>query len=197
MAAGVLVEHQDAAAGQAHVAGVHDLVGLQQLEDAVLVDARLVAEGVGPHDGLVGLHHHPRQVGHQAAHLVELSGVHVGAQAEEVVAGPDAHHHLFQRGVARPLADAVDGALHLAGAGVDGGHAVGYRQAQVVVAVDGDDRLVDVGHVLLDAADERLELVGDGVAHGIGDVDGGGPGGDALLHQRVDVVGVGAGRVHG
>ena len=74
---------------------------------------------------------------------------------------------------------------------------VGHRQAQVVVAVDGDDRLVDVGHVLLDAADERLELVGDGVAYGIGDVNGCGAGRDALLEQRVDVERVGAGRVHG
>ena len=42
---------------------------------------------------------------------------------------------LFQRGVAGALADAVDGALHLAHAGADRGQRVGDGEAQVVVVV--------------------------------------------------------------
>ena len=163
----------------------------------MLVNARLVAKGVGAHNGLVGLNRQAGEVGYQAAGPHEVGGIDVGGQADQVVAGPDGHHDLLQGGVASPLADAVNSALHLTGPGPDGRQAVGYRQAQVVVAVHGDHRLVDVGHLLQDAADEGLELVGDGVAHGVGDVDGGGASVDALLQQLVDVVGVGAGGVHG
>ena len=50
--------------------------------------------------------------------------------------------------VAGPLADAVDRAFDLPGAFLDGGQAVGDGQAEVVVAVDADDGLVDVADVL-------------------------------------------------
>ena len=163
----------------------------------MLVNARLVAEGIGAHDGLVGLHLQTREVGYETAGPHELRGIDVGGQPDQVAARPDGHHDLLQGGVASPLADAVDSALYLTGPGPDGRQAVGHRQAQVVVAVHSDHRLVDVGHILQDAADEGLELVRDGVAHGVGDVDGGSAGVDALLHQLVDVVGVGAGSIHG
>jgi hypothetical protein len=53
-----------------------------------------------------------------------------------VIVLPHAHRHddLFERGVAGPLADAVDRAFDLARAVFDRGQAVGDRQAQVVVA---------------------------------------------------------------
>ena len=38
--------------------GRHNLISLLVLDHAVLVDAALVLEGVGPHDGLVGLDGH-------------------------------------------------------------------------------------------------------------------------------------------
>ena len=46
---------------------------------------------------------------------------------------------LFEGGVAGALADAVDGALDLADAGFDGGEGVGDGEAEVVVAVSGED----------------------------------------------------------
>ena len=78
-----------------------------------------------------------------------------------------------------------------------GGQGVGDRHPQVVVAVDGDHGLVDVGHALEDVADEVGELLRDGVAHGVRDVDGGGAGLDDLLQHLVDVLGLGAAGVHG
>ena len=88
-----------------------------------------------------------------------------------VVPRPQRHHDLFQRAVAGPLADAVDRALDLPGAVLDGGQAVGDGQAQVVVAVDADDRLVDVRHALVEVRDDAGVLRGRGVADGVGDVD--------------------------
>ena len=196
MTAGVLVEHDHAAAAEADVAGVDDLVRLAQLGDPVLVDAGLVAEGVGAHDRLVGLHPHAGKLSDQTAGAVDLSGVHVRREVEEVAPRLDRHHHLLQGCVARPLADAVDAGLDLAGAGADSGQAVGHGQPEVVVTVDGDQRLVDVGHVLLDLAKELAELLRDGVAYGIGDVDGGRPGLNALADHAKDVLRLGAGGVH-
>ena len=155
-----------------------------------------MAEGVGAHDRLVGLYHHAGALRDQAAGAVDLRGVQVSAEVEEVGAGLDGHNHLLQGGVPGPLADAVDAGLHLAGAGAHGGQAVGHRKPQVIVAVDGDHGLMDIGHVLLDATDELPELLRDGVAYGIGDVDRGGAGLDALGQHAEDVIGLGAGGVH-
>jgi len=78
------------------------------------VDARAVREGVPANDGLVGRNHHPEHVGNQAAGAVQLAGVHPRLQPKEVVARAQGHHHFFERRVPGPLADAVDGAFHLA-----------------------------------------------------------------------------------
>ena len=66
--------------------------------------------------------------------------VDAGVVGQHVAARPDRHHDLFERGIAGPLADAVDGALDLPRAGRDAGQRVGDRQAEVVVAVDGEDQ---------------------------------------------------------
>ena len=71
-----------------------------------------------------------------------------------VVPRAEGHHDFFERAVAGPLAEAVDRALDLAGAVLDGRQAVGHRQAEVVVAVNADHRLVDVRHALDEIADD-------------------------------------------
>ena len=64
------------------------------------------------------------------------------------------------------------------------------------MAVHGDSGLTDVRDVLLDQTDEVAELLGDGVADGVRDVDGRRAGVDALGEHAVDVIEVGAGGVH-
>src|SRR5207249_2962339 len=83
--------------------------------------------------------------------------------------GPDAHHDLFERGVARPLAEAVDRDLDLARAGLDGRERVRGRETEVVVAVNADRRIAP--DKVDDAGDERAELRRDRVADRIWDVD--------------------------
>ena len=127
----------------------------------------------------------PVIVGQKPAGRGELIGGHVGGEGEDVVARAQRHDELLQGTVAGPLADAVDGAFHLAGAGLHGGDGVGHRQPQVVVAVDRDDGLVDVPHVLLQVGDDVEVLEGDGVADRIRDVDRGGAG----IDDRLDHLG--------
>ena len=92
-------------------------------------------------------------------------------EPEEVLARPHRHHDLLERAVAGALADAIDRALDLAGAGADGSQGVGDGHAEVVVAVDRQYDLVDVGDVVLEVPDQRRELTRYGVTDGIGDVD--------------------------
>ena len=64
--AGVLAEHQRRLR-HADVFGPHDLVGAAILQHAVLVNARLVREGVAADDGLVGLDGFAGERGQQLA----------------------------------------------------------------------------------------------------------------------------------
>ena len=108
---------------------------------------------------------------------------------------PEGHHDLLQARVAGPFAEAVDRDLHLPGTRLDGSQRVGRREAQVVVAVDADGRLVP--HPLPDAPDQRAELGRSCVAHGVRDVHGGGAGLDHGLVDVQQVVHLGPRRVLG
>ena len=103
---------------------------------------------------------------------------------------PERHHDLLQRGVAGSLAEAVDGHLDLARTGLDRREGVCRRETQVVVAVDADRRLF--AHQIDDALGQRPEFARDGVADGIGDVDGGSAGLDDRLVDLEQEVRVGA-----
>ena len=61
---------------------------------------------------------------------------------------------LFKGGVAGALADAVDGALDLAGTAFDAGEGVGDGHAEVVVAVGREDDGVDAGDGALDELEQ-------------------------------------------
>ena len=175
---------------------LHDLVGELLLEHAVLVDARLVGERVLADDGLVRLHVDAGDVREQPRGAEDLFRFHAGLGAEVVLAGVQRHHDFFERGVAGPLADTVDGALHLPGAVHDSRERVGHRLAEVVVAVDGEHVRARVPlEPLLDPRDPLAPLAGDGVADRVGDVDRARAGVDTGLEDITHVVEVGAGGV--
>ena len=79
--------------------------------------------------------------------------------------------HFFERAVPGALAEPVHAAFDLTGPVLNRGERVGRRHAEVVVAVDRQDRLVDVRDRVLQMTDDAAEFVGEGVAHRVGDVD--------------------------
>ena len=123
---------------------------------------------------------------------VSIVGVDAGLVGQHVAARLDRHHDLFERGVARALADAVDGALDLPRAAANARQRIRHRQAEIVVAMDGEDRLVGVRHALADAAEQRVILVRRGVAHRVGDVDRRRAGPDRGLDAAAEEVELGA-----
>ena len=124
---------------------------------------------------------------------ISMRRVDVGVVGQHVAARLDRHHDLFQRGVAGALAEAVDRALDLARAADHAGERVGDRQAEVVVAVGREDRLVGVRHPLEQHPDERAELLRRRVADGVGDVDRGGARLDRRLDHAAEEIVLGAG----
>ena len=158
-----------------------------------------MAEGVLADDGLVGLYVHAGDATDHAACPIDLGGVGSDLDAEVVLASVQTHDDLFNGGVAGALAYAVDAALNLAGAELDGGQAVGHGQSQVVVAVHAQRHVLDAGYVGTDIFQQLAETGGrrDCVAHGVGDVDRSGPGLDDLGQHVEQILGVGASSVHG
>src|SRR6202040_605400 len=126
--------------------------------------------------------------------LIEFDVVGVG---QLVAANHEGCGDLFECGVAGALADAVDGALGLTGSSLNAREGVGDGHAQVVVAVGGEDDVVNAGDLCEEHAEGGGVLVGSGVAHGVGDVDGGGSGLNGDGDDLDEKVGVGAGGILG
>ena len=116
---------------------------------------------------------------------------------EGLAARADRHDDLFERGVAGALADAVDGALDLRGAGAHRGQRVGRGQAEVVVAVHAHGHVVQRRAQPVELADEVAELDRQRVAHRVGHVDGRGAALDGDAQHLRQELGLGAARVHG
>ena len=148
-AAGVLAQHQ-AGLLPADALRRHDLIGRGVLQHAVLVDARLVREGVAPDDRLVRLHVEAGDGGQQFRGPQQQFRGDPVVIRDRVLPGADRHHDLFQRRVAGTLADAVDRAFHLARAGAEGGDGVGDPQTQIVMVVRGQNHLLDPRHAIAD-----------------------------------------------
>ena len=146
--AGVLA-HDDLTL-EPHVLGGERLVVERVLDDAVGVDAALVGEHVGADDALPRRDRPRRGRRDVLAELAEAARVQAHVDLAEVL---ERHDDLFERRVAGALAEAVDGRVHVGGAGLDAGQGVRRRHAEVVVRVH-----LDVQAALLDQ--ERDDVVG-------------------------------------
>ena len=74
---------------------------------------------------------------------------------------------------------------------------VGDGQAEVVVAVRGEDDVLDAGDAGADVEEHLRVVLRDAVADGVGQVEGGGAGLDGDLADFDEEVAVGAGGVFG
>ncbi len=93
------------------------------------------------------------------------------------------HGHFLQRGVSGAFADAVDGDFALAGAVQDTGNGVGGGHAQVIVAVGGEDGVLDAVHVVAQVFNLGAVFLRKAVARGVGDVHDRGAGLDDGFHH--------------
>jgi hypothetical protein len=138
MATGMFSQHQPRAA-QTDRFRAHNFVSVLIFQDAILVNARLVGKCISAHDGFVGLNRDASVVRNHAADTGDLGGINAGFQGIDRAPGMQRHYYLFQRGIASPFPDAVDGNFRLASPSLDSCQGIGGRQSQVVVTMHGDD----------------------------------------------------------
>ena len=110
-----------------------------RLLDGGDVQAALVREGGAAHVGRVRPHGRVDHVGDEVRRLGEALELLVAHDRRRPIFELERRDDADEVGVAAALAVAVDGALHLAGAGLDRHQAVGHGAVAVVVGVDADD----------------------------------------------------------
>ena len=124
-----------------------------------------MGESIGAHNGLVGLDHHAGEVGHQTRRLGDFFRAHTGQWSRTVSLSPEVgvvvttshmqcHHQLLKGGITGTFPDAVDRALKLSGTVLDGLKKIRDGQSQIVVAMHGNDGLLDVRDMVVDAIDQ-------------------------------------------
>ena len=141
------------------------------LEHTILVDAGFMRERVRADDRLVRLHRESGDAGHELRRRDDLGRVDPRRAREDVLARPDGHDDLFERRVARTLAQAVDRALDLPRAVHHRRKRVSDRHAQVIVTVHRPYGLVRVRNALAQGLDQRSELPRHRVADCVRNVD--------------------------
>ena len=130
-----------------------------------------VGERVTAHDRLVRLDLVAGKTCDHPARSGDLGRLDAAPKPVGRLACAQQHHDLLQRGVARPLADAVDRAFDLATPLLQAGQRVGHREPEVVVAVDRGRDLGQPGHQPVELAPHGGVLVGHRVADRVGHID--------------------------
>src|ERR1044072_5447923 len=107
----------------------------------MLVNPRLVRKSIAADNRLVWLHIEPDDARQQLTRRIKLSGLDVRLEGQSIGAYVQRHHDLFERRVARALADAVDSALDLSSPCFDRRETVCHRESKIVVTVNADDHV--------------------------------------------------------
>ena len=194
MAAGMLSEHH-LVMGQSDRLGSHDLIRCPVREHSVLVNTGLVREGIVAHNRLVRLTAHAGCLGHLARGLPDPGGINPGGHVVVFLAGVQIHHDFLERGVAGALPESVNGTFNLVGTGQGRSQAVGDSEPQVIMAMYGEYGLVHIRDVIADVPDQGGVLLGNRVAHGIRNIDGGGSRSDNTFYYTVHKLRLRAGGV--
>ncbi len=110
------------------------------------MNAGFVYKSIASGDCLVGLHGDMGDFAEQLAGRKNLLAHNSGGKGIAVGAHSHRHDDFFKSGVARALADAIDGALNLPGAGGNGSQRVGDGHTEIVVAMRRNHDFIDPSH---------------------------------------------------
>ena len=101
---------------------------------------------ISTYNGLVWLYRHIHQTGYQTASRINLIRIDVHVQINRIVTLDD-HRHFFQCCITRTFTDTIHRNFYLTGTIQYTGNGVGCSQSQVVMAMSGQNRLVDIIHM--------------------------------------------------
>ena len=134
------------------------------------MNAAGVSKGIPSDDGLVGLNGHVHQTRHHSRHGIDALRVDVGIDIQMLVT-TQYHGNLFERCVSGTFTNTVHRHLHLTRTIEHTLEGVGRSHAQVVVAMGGDDGLVNAVNMVDKILDLCAILLRKTIARGVGDVD--------------------------
>src|SRR5688572_12282997 len=132
----------------------HDFVVFTVFQHAVLMDPGGVCEGVRADNGFVARDRHVGYLADNLAGAVDFFVINVGVNVHVVAAGADRHDHFFQRSVTGAFTDTVQCAFNLARTGLYRGDGVTDSHAQIIVAVNGNNRFINVWNTLIQIGDD-------------------------------------------
>src|ERR1051326_467061 len=134
--------------------------------------AGFVGKGVASDNRLVGLHPEADYLRKQLARRIKLARIDCGFERQLIAAHIQRHHHLFQRGVTRPLADTVDRAFDLTGAGINRRETVRDGKTEIVVAMHADRNVFSIAYDAgANRPDQFREFSGESVTYGVRHVE--------------------------
>eukprot|EP00913_Durusdinium_trenchii_P035355 g33085.t1 len=194
--AAVTAEHECDAVGTDPFGAVGE-IGVGVLQQAILMNAGFAGENVAAADRLHGRHRDAGEIGDQFAQRGELGGVDLRGAAVLIFVQRQRHGDFFERGVPRPFADSVNGALHDIRPFGDAGEGVRDREPQIVVKVNRQQCLIDVGDVVLNVTDEVACFFRRQHADRIGKADRRRPGVDCFRVAAAEVFAFGAAGIFG
>ncbi|MNC22744.1 hypothetical protein D3C75_707510 [compost metagenome] len=195
MSSGMFAQH-DHIPGDAHFFRVHNFIGAAVLEQSVLVDARLMLEGVAAYDRFVvgnGQIHDPAD---HPGGFIDFGAVNAGEDAAVAAPGGNGHGQFLQGAVACPFTDAVDGHLHMGSSAGNGRQAVGYGKPKIIVAVGAVFHLVAAPDIGPHPPEQVAVLLRQGITHRIGNVQDRGAFGNDYFQHLIEEFIPGAGGVH-
>ena len=165
---------------------VDNLIAFTVFQYTVLVDTGRMGESITSDNRLVRLNRHVHQAGNRTADAIDFGCVYIGFDTTFFVATED-HGYFFQRSITGTFADTVDGHFHLAGTVQDTLHGIGCCHTQVIMAVGGDDCMLDTIHMFHQIFDLFTIFVGQTVTGRIRDIHNGCTRFDHRLHDTCQI----------
>ena len=156
----------------AHRPGIDNFKIFAIFEHPILVDTRTMCKCIGPHNGLVGWNDNTHEAADQTARIYDFARIDIRIEIEVIPTRFNGHDHFLERGIARAFTQSIDGAFDLTRAVSQSFESIDGRHPQIVVAMDTDNGLIDIGHFLANIANNAAKLTRNCVAHSIGNIDG-------------------------
>ena len=115
----------------------------------MLMNSGFVCESVFADDGFVAWQMHAGNIRYKPRRRVKLRRIDICLKTEKFFASLDCHYNLFEAAIAGTFANTVYCTFDLPGTCADGSEAICNCHAQVVVAMNTEDDIVDPCHVFL------------------------------------------------
>ena len=129
-----------------------------------------MGKGIAAYDRLVRLHRHIHQARYHTAGRINFLRIDVGFNVDILMAFNN-HRHFFERSISGTFTDTIDSNFHLTGSIQHTCHCVGGSHTQIIVAMGGNDSIMNAVHMFHQILYLRPILGRQTVSCGIGNIN--------------------------